>query len=166
MAEERALFNANDGLTGRDGGPYLDEQEAVAAEVRRAKIEGREPDLDNPPASAGIVLLNAGQVLANRGINNLPSQDGNDFLSADKALREIAKADDNNFKIHSVVPAEGIDESPRVDMSMRTALAGDAAEEIDDSDEQDATGNPDPSADSEEEDILAGNEGSDSQVNA
>lgn len=33
-------YNVNDGPTGRSGGPYLDREEAAAAEVERAAKEG------------------------------------------------------------------------------------------------------------------------------
>ena len=68
------LFNANDSVTGRDGGPYLDVVQAQADEVNRARVEKREPNLDNPPPNAGIQLNNAAQQLATADVNNLPSQ--------------------------------------------------------------------------------------------
>lgn len=68
------LFNANDSVTGRDGGPYLDVVQAQADEVNRARVEKREPDLDNPPPNAGVQLNNAAQQLITASINNLPSQ--------------------------------------------------------------------------------------------
>jgi hypothetical protein len=51
------LYNAAHGKTPRTGGPYLDDVEREEAEKRRARIEGREPDLDNAPASVGTVLV-------------------------------------------------------------------------------------------------------------
>lgn len=51
------LYDANKGLLKRSGGPYLDELERKEAEKRRADVEGREPDLDNPPASVGTLLV-------------------------------------------------------------------------------------------------------------
>lgn len=68
------LYNPNDNVTGRDGGPYLDEVEARNAEARRAVVEDREPDFDNPPATAGIPLVTAGRQAHVVGVNNLPSQ--------------------------------------------------------------------------------------------
>ena len=68
------LYNPNDNVTGRDGGPYLDEVEARNAEARRAVVEDREPDYDNPPATAGIPLVTAGRQAHTVGVNNLPSQ--------------------------------------------------------------------------------------------
>ncbi len=70
------LFNPNDSITGRDGGPYLDEEEAREAEIRRARVEGREPDLEKPPATAGIPLVTSSELLSIATINNIPSQDG------------------------------------------------------------------------------------------
>jgi hypothetical protein len=70
------LFNPNDSITGRDGGPYLDEEEAREAEIRRARVEGREPDLEKPPATAGIPLVTSSELLSTATINNIPSQDG------------------------------------------------------------------------------------------
>jgi len=51
------LYDANQGLMKRSGGPYLDEMEAVKAEERRAVVEDRDPDLDNPGPYAGTVLV-------------------------------------------------------------------------------------------------------------
>jgi len=70
------LFNPNDSITGRDGGPYLDEEEAREAEIRRARVEGREPDLEKPPVTAGIPLVTSSELLSTATINNIPSQDG------------------------------------------------------------------------------------------
>lgn len=91
MAEATALFNPNKGVTGRDGGPYLDEVEAREAEKRRAYVEGREPDLKNPPATAGIPLVTGPQLLHALNLNNNPSQEAHnstaslDLVRADKA---------------------------------------------------------------------------------
>lgn len=111
----QALYNANDGLTGRDGGPYLDIEEARQAEVNRARVEDREPDFDNMPASAGIVLVTAGQALANGTVNNLPSQSNNVTVSAEAALKGVADDDGNALKVHSYRPVEATEgEAERV----------------------------------------------------
>jgi hypothetical protein len=52
-AEDVVFWNAQDGIRGRDGGPYADEVDARQREVNRARAEGREPDLDNPPPFVG-----------------------------------------------------------------------------------------------------------------
>lgn len=62
MADEQStkevnLYNIHDGLRKRDGGPYLDEVEREQAELRRARIENRKPDLNTPGASAGTPLV-------------------------------------------------------------------------------------------------------------
>lgn len=57
------LYDAAEGKQARSGGPYLDQIEREQAERRRAKLEGREPDLDNPPAVAGTVLVTKGQLV-------------------------------------------------------------------------------------------------------
>lgn len=45
------------------GGVYLDQVQREEAEIARAKAEGREPDLDNPPAAAGTPLVSREQFL-------------------------------------------------------------------------------------------------------
>ena len=75
MSEEKVdLFNPHNGLTGRDGGPYLDEEERRLAEIRRAAVEDREPDFDNTPASAGTPLVTAGELVAMANPASIPSQ--------------------------------------------------------------------------------------------
>lgn len=55
--EKLDLYDANKGLLPRTGGPYLDEMEALKAEERRAVVEKRKPDLNNPGPYAGTVLV-------------------------------------------------------------------------------------------------------------
>jgi hypothetical protein len=71
------FYNVHDGLKGRDGGPYLDHVERQAAEVNRAKAEGREPaDLNGVlPATAGTRLVVAAQLVDNSYLSN-PSMGG------------------------------------------------------------------------------------------
>ena len=57
------LYDANKGKAPRTGGPYLDEVEAEKAEIRRARVEGREPDLDNPPAIVSTHLVPKSQLV-------------------------------------------------------------------------------------------------------
>lgn len=66
------FYNAQDGLKGRDGGPYLDHENRKAAEVRRAQQEQREPDdLNGPlPADAGTLLVTAAQIVDNSYTSN------------------------------------------------------------------------------------------------
>lgn len=51
------LYIASHGKTPRTGGPYMDDIERERAEQIRAKMEDREPDLENPPATAGTRLV-------------------------------------------------------------------------------------------------------------
>lgn len=88
MADEKNLYNVLDGVAGRDGGPYLDQVEAREAEIRRAAIEGREPDLENPPATAGQPLVTSEQLIAHSGANNVPSQENNNVQA--QALDKFA----------------------------------------------------------------------------
>lgn len=101
------LFNPNDNVTGRDGGPYLDEVEARSAESRRAVVEDREPDYDNPPATAGIPLLTGGRVAPVVGVNNLPSQ-ANQFNLSNTKLVEYRANDDevSNFNARGEIPGD------------------------------------------------------------
>lgn len=57
------LYNAQEGLVTRSGGPYLDDLEREAAELRRARIEGREPDLKNPGPHVGTLLVTKDQLV-------------------------------------------------------------------------------------------------------
>src|SRR6266542_2208619 len=57
------LYDANHGKTKRTGGPYRDDVEREQAEIQRAKLEGREPDLENPGPSTGTQLVPASQLV-------------------------------------------------------------------------------------------------------
>ena len=71
-SKDVGFYNPHDGLKGRDGGPYLDHIERQAAEVSRARLEGREPA--DPwgvlPATAGTPLVVASQVVDNSWTSN------------------------------------------------------------------------------------------------
>lgn len=89
------LYNPHDGLTGRDGGPYLDQEERRLAEIRRAAVEGREPDLDNPPATAGTPLVTAGQLVQMANPTSIPSQTA--VNPEEQGLEKLAK--DESFLV-------------------------------------------------------------------
>lgn len=59
-----SLYNINDGLQGRDGGPYHDIQEAKRHEERSAFREGRKPDFSQPLSGAGIQAVTAAEMLS------------------------------------------------------------------------------------------------------
>lgn len=105
------LFNPNDNVTGRDGGPYLDEVEARNAEARRAVVEDREPDFDNPPATAGIPLVTAGRMAHTVGVNNLPSQGHRyDLSNADLVQGRADNDDEPGFRARGQMDDIGSDE--------------------------------------------------------
>jgi hypothetical protein len=90
-AKKVDLYNPNDGLLGRDGGPYLDQVEAAQAEIRRAAVEGREPDLENPGPYSGIHLVTAGQLVHDVSTLNVPSRDGTGVQ--DEAAQALANSE-------------------------------------------------------------------------
>lgn len=79
MADQK-LYNINDGVTGREGGPYLDEIQAREAEVRRAQVEGREPSEELQPY-AGFQLVPGQILIQTQNTASLPSQEGNFALA-------------------------------------------------------------------------------------
>lgn len=104
------LYIAADGLTGRGGGPYLDQEERRVAEERRAVIEGREPDLDHPSATAGTVLVNASQLVDTAPVN-VPSSTGEGKTAADTAaVNALVAAEDNSLEVAAVIPPEAFAE--------------------------------------------------------
>lgn len=48
-----------------DHGIYLDDVQRRNAEIQRAKVEGREPDLDNPPSTVSTPMLPTSVVKSN-----------------------------------------------------------------------------------------------------
>jgi hypothetical protein len=128
-AEPVKLYNANDGLTGRDGGPYLDIEEARAAEKRRAFVEDREPDYDNMPLGAGVKLVNAQQLVSVEGVANIPSQSDNP--AATEALSAAVSTLENVQPV-AEQPAEAISNPEPTDLSATSFLAGEYNAEDDD----------------------------------
>lgn len=80
------FYNANDGLFGRNGGPYGDEIDMQTAEVQRAAREGRAPDFNNLSASPAVLLQNAGQQSANYNATLIA---GDDRISLDRVSRNL-----------------------------------------------------------------------------
>jgi hypothetical protein len=82
---EVKLYNVQEGLHGRGPGMYSDREEQIAAEKRAALVEGREPDFDNLPPTAGTVLVTAEQLVAASTVNApsyLDSQERADVAQA------------------------------------------------------------------------------------
>lgn len=112
-AEAQKLYNPNDNITGRDGGPYLDLEEARLAEERRAVVEGRKPGKDLV-APAGIPLVTGAQLLPTASVNNLPSQNQRYGLGiADSVALVNEREKDENTGLHSVseIPAEFVEKA-------------------------------------------------------
>lgn len=101
------LYNANDGVTGRDGGPYLDEVEVIRAEERRALVEDREPDYDNPPATAGIQLNSAAQMMWTVDVNR-PSATAAAFDEAEARFGNAADDDKTNLRVFAEIPDDAL----------------------------------------------------------
>lgn len=57
------FFNANEGLHGRQGGPFLDDVQRRQQEEVRAVREGREPDYENMQPAVGDPLVTEEQLL-------------------------------------------------------------------------------------------------------
>lgn len=102
MPEEKNLYNPHDGLTGRDGGPYLDQEERRLAEIRRAAIEGREPDFEKAPATAGTPLVTASELVAMANPASIPSQAAYD--PAADSIERLAK--DETFPVNAFASRE------------------------------------------------------------
>ena len=97
MGDTKNLYNPHDGLTGRDGGPYLDQEERRLAEITRAAKEGREPDFDNAPATAGTPLVTAATLVALHNPASNPSQFANETLP--NAVDKLAA--DESFPVNA-----------------------------------------------------------------
>lgn len=94
------LYNPNDSVTGRDGGPYLDEEEARGAEDRRARVEDREPDYENLPATAGVPLVPASVLVTTATVNNLPSKARATDLALSDALEKVDAEDEEGSRFN------------------------------------------------------------------
>ena len=98
------LYNVNDGLTGRDGCPYLDQIEQERAEIARAKVEGREPNLEAPGGCAGTVYVTGEQLLHTESLNNVPSQNLKAKAALELAVLALVEDESNPIKVAFVAP--------------------------------------------------------------
>lgn len=57
------VYNVNDGIHGRQGGPYLDEELLRRQEELAARAEGREVDYTNIGGSTGVQLVTGEELL-------------------------------------------------------------------------------------------------------
>lgn len=91
------LYNANDGLTGRTGGPYLDIEQAKQAEISRAVAEDREPNFETMASGPSIQLVTAEQLITQAG-HNRPS-DFDPKTTSQSAVDGIVANSDNNLTV-------------------------------------------------------------------
>ena len=98
------LFNVHEGLTGRDGGPYMDDEERRLAEIRRAAVEGREPDFENMGAVAGTQLVPGAYLLDRQFNNSIPSQGKVDPVT--NSVVAAAQRGDLNIKVDTHIEDE------------------------------------------------------------
>lgn len=109
------FYNAQDGLKGRDGGPYLDHINRQTAEVQRAIVENRKPaDLNGPlPADVGTVLVTAPFVIDNSTTSNpsMALRPGFGTILSDKTLSD-AKQGSPVGDINEVTVADPISVLP------------------------------------------------------
>ena len=138
MGEAIPLFNPNDGITGRNGGPYLDEVQAQQDEIRRAKVEQREPDLENPGPNAGIQLSTAAQMVAALTVTNNPSME----IARGEAIAKAYK--DAHANLDTVVVRDEIpdtsDQPSNADLEKQTFNTTDPNAPSSESDANDKTG--------------------------
>lgn len=127
-SKEFKLYNPHDGLTGRDGGPYLDIVERERAEVARAKVEDREPNFDEAPAIAGTPLVTGAQLAFMANPSSVPSQSSND--PAARAIDAMAENDD--FPTTSVTTVEMTDLSQRPEYDAANPTVRSVDEDSDD----------------------------------
>lgn len=99
------LYDVNAGF-GRDGGPYMDDIEREQAEIRRAAIEGREPDLANPGPTAGTVLVSAQTLIDQYNPVSHPSQQDRVQGALAGAVDVMADDPNHELKAVAVIPAE------------------------------------------------------------
>lgn len=120
-AKKVDLYNPNDGLTGRDGGPYLDLEEARLAEERRARAEGRKPDFDTVHGYAGMPLVTAGQLVRDVSTLNVPSRDGTPVL--EDAAAKFASSDNVSATPITSVEVDTSTEAPKPTKAEKDAPA-------------------------------------------
>ena len=100
MSEQVNVYDPHNGLTGRDGGPYLDQEERRLAEIVRASKEDREPDFENAPATAGTPLVDAGTLVTIANPASNPSQ-MNTVDGMTNAVNLLAENEDFPVNPHS-----------------------------------------------------------------
>lgn len=88
MSEKTKVYNPNDGIAGRDGGPYLDIEEAKAREKRSAEREGRAVNENETPRGIGIPEKTQREILDRRYIPGSLKDDEDQDTKIEKHLKE------------------------------------------------------------------------------
>lgn len=125
VSEETApVYNINDGLYGRDGGPYLDQELQRQQEILNARREGREPDFDNLPIPAGIVAVGAKTLVQSHVSTRLAGQEnleGTEFTAP--VLAEVPVVKDEGADERAKAEQDAI--ANNVNPSQAETLSGD-----------------------------------------
>lgn len=112
------MYNANDGLAGRTGGPYLDIEMAKQAEIARAVVEDREPNFETMASSASIPLVTADQLISQAG-HNRPS-DFDPRTTSQSAIDGIVADNENNLTVFVDTKDDEVDEPVEEDHALQT----------------------------------------------
>lgn len=124
------LYNINDGLFGRDGGPYLDQEQQRAQEVVNARREGRQPEFDNLPLTSGIVPVRLGELAQSHAMFRIAGQEA---LEGESVLAEpVTKTQnfkDEGAEARTVAAAEQEKEEREVRADEPNPSEGKAADE-------------------------------------
>ena len=114
MTETVKVYNPNDGITGRDGGPYHDIEEAKAREARSAQRESRTVNKNATPRGIGIPEKTERDILDRRYI---PGSLGGDVLQDDIVEKHLKNGnvgeivvDRSEFKTTHDIPSLDLDE--------------------------------------------------------
>jgi hypothetical protein len=101
-------------LQNRPPGIYMDDLEREGAEVWRAKLEGREPDLENPPPTAGTPLRPLAHLVDSAVVGNPVLMEALEKSLEDKAVTvtHIQAVDPNAPKSDESAEAPASEETP------------------------------------------------------
>ena len=115
MTETVKVYNPNDGITGRDGGPYLDIEEAKAREARSAAREGRNVNKNDTPRGMGIPEKTQREIMDRRYI---PGSLGGDVKQDELVEKHLEKGNVGELKVNRTefttthdIPSLDLDES-------------------------------------------------------
>lgn len=115
MSETVKVYNPNDGITGRDGGPYLDLEEAKAREARSAAVEKRDVNKNETPRGIGIPEKTQREILDRRyipgSLGGEPKQDDLVEKHLERGNVGELKVNDKEFKTTHDIPE--LDEEPK-----------------------------------------------------